>query len=55
MLVDAVDQDESNFINYNDFIAAMRFNQLPYKEYHSSIKHRVQGDPEQPIGMTAIR
>lgn len=50
MLTDAVDADTNGKIDYNEFVDAVRFNKLPYKAYDPRLKHRIQGDLDQPFG-----
>ncbi|KAG2454332.1 hypothetical protein HYH02_001358 [Chlamydomonas schloesseri] len=37
-------------VSYGDFVNALRYGSMPWRGYNAKLRHRVGGDPEQPLG-----
>lgn len=55
MLMDAMDINKDGRVSYNEFLMQLRFGQLPFRGYNPKLRHRMNADPDEPIGRSSIK
>lgn len=55
MILDAMDLNKDGKVQYNEFLMQLRYGQLPFRSYNSKLRHKVQGNPEEPIGPSNLK